>query len=184
MPRSHRPNRIFLPLGLALAFLVGARSARAEVARPAPLAGWAGTFAYAGGTSERAALEHAIERATDSMGPLARRIARNRLESEMRPDPRIVVRVDGPMVGIGAEGTWRTILDGPARTFDEDGDHYRVVHRSTAQGVLQVIEGDSVRILKTYALSRDGTRMRVSVTFAHERLPQPIHFVLTYRRAS
>ncbi len=171
------------PLVLSIAWAAGAGAVHAETARPTPLAGWAGSFTYAGGPGERAALEHAIERATDDMGPIARRIARHRLESEMRPDPRIVVRVDGAMVGIGAEGTWRTILDGPARTFDEGGDHYRVVHRRTAQGVLQVIEGDSVRILKAYALSADGTRMRVSVRFAHDRLPAPLSFVLTYRRA-
>jgi hypothetical protein len=156
--------------------------ASAEVSS-APLARWAGAFDYAGDAHERDALERAIDRATAEMGPLARHVARNRLEREMRPDPRIVVRIEGSIVGIGAQGEWETVLDGPARVFDDDGDRYRVMYRTAGPGIVQVIEGDALRIYKTYALSADGTRMRVAVTFVHDRLPAPLRFVLSYRRA-
>jgi hypothetical protein len=143
---------------------------------------WAGAFAYAGDAREREARRRSIERATADMGVLSRHIARNRLERAMRPDPRIVVRVEGSVVGIGAEGSWATVLDGPARTFAEDGDRYRVRHLRAGLGIVQIIEDDSMQIRKAYALSPDGAQMRVTVTFAHERLPAPLRFVLTYRR--
>jgi hypothetical protein len=181
MTRRYLNCSIFVCAALLLAS-ASAQPAAAEGRARVPSL-WAGAFTYAGDGQEREALERAIDRATAEMGPLARRIARSRLERELRPDPRLVVRIDGRVIGIGEQGNWRTVLDGPARIFDADGDHYRVQYRSAGQGIIQVIEGDSVRILKAYALSADGAWMHVSVTFFHDRLPAPLRFDLSYRRS-
>ncbi len=144
---------------------------------------WTGTFTYAGNAHERSALERAISEATQAMGPLARRVARSRLEDKTRPDPRIVIRVSDQQVGIAAKLLWATPPDGRARVLrDSEGDAYRVAQRVEGRRIFQEIRDQDLVIRNVFALSADGTRLAIRVRLSHDRLPEPLTYELTYRR--
>jgi hypothetical protein len=170
--------------------LTSAGHARAEDRRGASgparaEATWTGTFAYVGGSRERSALEGAIAQVTRSMGPLARRIARSRLEEKTRPDPKIVIRVDERQIGIAAKLLWSTPPDGRARLLrDSEGDTYRVAQRVVGHRIFQEIRDEDLVIRNVFALSEDGSSLAIRVSLSHERLPRPLMYELTYRRVS
>jgi hypothetical protein len=182
MTSVQRRSLRLLALSLVLSAVTASQFARADDSAQ-DLTQWAGIYTYAGGRAERDALERAIERATAEMGPLARHIARSRLEDEMRPDQRLTVAVAGSSIGIGERGGWRTPIDGSPREFESDGDRFRVRHRFVNGRIVQTTETEDLVIRKTYSLDPQTGRLRVQVDFDHDSLPANLRYGLSYRRA-
>jgi hypothetical protein len=171
------------PLTLVLAAIVCLFVGPAHAQEPREAHLWTGTFTYAGGSGERSAIEKAISQATRAMGPLARRVARSRLETKTKPDPRIEIRVDERQVGIAAGVLWATPPDGRARMLrDAEGDAYRVAQRVVGHRIFQEIRDEDLVIRNVFALSADGSKLAIRVSLSHERLPKPLTYELTYRR--
>lgn len=175
---SSKPRYAFLASVLVL--VSAASSAHAEGGPRA----WSGKFTYAGGEPQKEAIRRAIEKATADMGPLTRHIARLRLSQETKPDPRLRIVVDDHSVGVAAKSMWRSPLDGSVRVVrDSDGDAYRISQRFERDRLFQMIRDESLVIQNVFALSPDGKALDIHVRVTHDRIPEPLRYRLSYRRA-
>lgn len=130
-------------------------------------------------------IEHGIERAIEGLPFYAQPIARDRLRS----GTPVIRRIE---LAFGEDGAVQVSFDGRryetpigrtvARTRQGDGERLRVTQRLRPTGELeQVFEGASGTRWYVYTpLGAD--EVRVDSTTNSERLPQPVHFALEYRR--
>ncbi len=130
-------------------------------------------------------IEQGIERAIEGLPFYAQPIARDRLRS----GTPVIRRIE---LAFGGEGDVAVSFDGRryetplgrtvARTRQGDGERLRVTQRLRPTGELeQVFEGASGTRWYVYTPRGDG-QLRLDSTTNSERLPQPVHFALEYRR--
>jgi len=162
-------------------------------AAPSPAAAalrerFAGTFLYVGGEKEIAARNAAIEKATESMFFAIRGTARSKLRdsTEVKLSVRfafgsgnISVFTPGEAAAVSPErGT-------PAAYKASSGTPMQLTQRLTPDGKIeQIFVSDSGTRSVVFALSADGLTLSAVHTLSSSKLPQPVRYTLTYRRAT
>lgn len=140
---------------------------------------------YAGGDEGRAAIEGAIDEATEDMNAMIRGVARRRLR-EANPvledigfslggDPLRASYVGGRIIETPASGA-------AVDWVDPFGDTVKVSQRWSDRELVQHMFDDDGSRTNVYRFSEDGQRMTMSVTIESPRLPKAIRYRLEYRK--
>ena len=145
---------------------------------------YAGTFAYVGSSSERAAVEEAVDAATSGM--LGMNIARHELmkRSEIRPTYTISFDDKGN-VSVETLGYPPEVspLDGTeVKLTDKYGDVVQNSQRFVDGALLQQGRTNDGNGSTQFKLQPDGKTMRVTRVSKSPKLPKPVEFRLTYVR--
>ena len=145
-----------------------------------------GSWRLAGSaTQARRTIERAVDRAVDAMPFFARPIARPRLlegtpvvrriELRFGEDDRLAVSFDGRRYETPIGQT-------RIRRRASDGERMRVTQRVRPSGQLeQVFQTDSGTRWWVYTATGED-ELRLESTTDSDRMPQPLHFTLDYRR--
>lgn len=160
----------------------------AGTATPVPpevLARLAGTWEFAGGAAERAAVDVAVDQATSGMG-LASGFAAAALRPRAQPRERYVIAFEGNAVRIDSP-------DAPTEAGPLDGTSVRLRDRfsDTSDTTFQVVDGVLVERgtssdgggRTVFTPSDDGATLRVHRVLESPRLSGPVDVTYTYRRA-
>ena len=153
-----------------------------EAARPSsPTPDLGGEYLYDEAASDD--VRAAIDRATEDAGFFVRRIGRGKLEDRLRPEGRIVLVVTDSTAAI-AEGD-RERVETPLLTPDEAAEVDRSEPWTTWDGeaLTRVVPEDEGLRTYRYMLDPDGDTLRVQVRVEGGKLPEPVEYTLTYRRA-
>ena len=147
---------------------------------------YSGTFVYAGGEKERAAVAAAVEQAVKEMSFLTRGFARSALLE--RAAPRESYRIffdEAGRVGVLSPGELPEVSP-------PDGTPVRVVNRFGDESELsqEFIDGKLVQRGRTsdgggstvFELQPDSVALLVHRTMESSKLSQPVRYTLTYRR--
>lgn len=146
----------------------------------------AGSFVFAGGAKEVAAKDAAIEKATESMSILTRGLARSKLREKTPVRNAIGISFGNGNIAVTADSTAPAVSpeSGSAVSYKSDeGTASKLSQKVTADGRLaQSFVSDNGTRATTYTLAADGKTLSAAFTIQSDRLPQPIRYVLTYRR--
>jgi hypothetical protein len=141
-----------------------------------------GTYRHVGGEAERQAVHDAIEEVVRELSPLARPIARARLE-EANPIPgRLALSSDGKRVTTTfAAESFTASLDGtPAKVVTSAGDEM-VLRLRHERGTLR--QGFSAPgKARTNWIRIEGGKLVIYVRVVAEALPRELVYRLTYER--
>jgi hypothetical protein len=132
----------------------------------------------------RTIVDEAIEQAVNAMNFFIRGIARSRLREGTPVHERIDLAVRGDEVTVRFDGTdgYTTHLGRTEVRTNPSGIHMRVTQRFRSNGQLeQSFVTDQGTRWYVYTLLRDG-RLRVATTTDSPHMPQPMSFLLDYRR--
>jgi hypothetical protein len=150
---------------------------------PSEGAGLEWNHRYAGGEQGRAAIEAAIDDATEGMSPLIRGVARRRLREanpiidelgfSLRGDPLRASYVGGRIIETPASGE-------AVDWVDPFGDTVKVSQRWSDRELVQHMSDGNGSRTSVYRFSDDGRRMTMSVKIESPRLPKPISYRLDY----
>ena len=177
-----------LVLGCAHSAPVEATAPAKGTARP-PSASleqrYAGTYAYAGNDAERAAVQAAVDKATDGMG-IATVFARSALmkRSEIRPtytigfDGKGNVSVESP--GYPAESSPTTGTE--VKQTNKYGDQSENSQHFVGGALLQEGRSGDGSGSTLFKLQPDGKTLIVTRIMKSPQLPGPVEFSLTYVR--
>ncbi len=142
---------------------------------------YGGTYRYAGGASQRRAIEQEVDDATEDLNMLLRPIARRKINESVAPASSLRIRIDGDRLSVTrAQGP---DFSGTANrgTFDVDGKYTgRFKWRNDTLTVL--ITGGDQKTTIRYALDDAQERIVIRTTIEHEMLPRPVRVKSTYRR--
>lgn len=140
-----------------------------------------GQYQHVGGSRESEKIKAAIERATESMAPGIRGIARNRLEASLKPYPTLRLDMREGKVFIEKEGEpgVRTAPDTPVQWKNGDGDQFTVRVRVRGDSLVETLKNAHTYSRVAYKLQSD-TRLRVTTTIQDKRLPEKIQYTLVY----
>lgn len=147
---------------------------------------YSGTYVYAGGEEERAAVARAVDRAVEDMSFLARGFARSALMDRAAVRESYTIFFDeAGRLGVLSPGELPEVS--PA-----DGTPVQVVNRLGDESELtqQFIDGVLVQRGRTadgggstaFDLQPDGQTLLVRRTMDSSKLTQPVKYTLTYRR--
>lgn len=144
-----------------------------------------GRWRHASSSAEAAQRQRAIEASTEALPFFVRSRARERLAERTRPPPQIGLAVNRDRIELSASGrTLSLTVGGPSVEVQGEGGRGRARATRGPRGELIVtMWGNSGRRTTTYWLSEDGRRLVLDVQIAPDRLPTPIRYRLTYRRA-
>jgi hypothetical protein len=145
----------------------------------------AGTYAYAGGEQQQKARLAAIEKATDDMFFVTRRVARGRLKDRTAIWANVGFSFDGGMITttMSKLPTATSPENGAAVAYRLDGDKLRLSQKVAADGrLVQSFANEDGTRTNTYTLSPDGRTLNIAVTVASSQLPAPVSYTLTYVR--
>lgn len=151
-----------------------------------PAVAFEGKFTYAGGKKQKEALEAAIERDTEDMNFITRPIARSRLKDKNTVHQAITISLKGDNISVqrdsiaaivspasGAAGKW-TSPDGESFSVTQKRDGRKITQSFTAE------DGSKTIVL---TLSKDGKSLTMHVTTRSPKLPKPVVYSLSYRKA-
>jgi hypothetical protein len=145
-----------------------------------------GTFSYAGGAQERAALDAAIERAAAEFNFLFRPIARSRLRAA-NSIARVVTLQWAP-------GSMRVTFTDPARDYraPDDGTPVhssasrdassRISHRFDNGNFIELFTSDDGAQRNVFTLTPDAQGMTMNTIVSSPKLRVPVQYSLTYHR--
>ncbi len=178
-------NRALLAVW-ALACVLPAASAPGGEPPPA-VAGFHGTYEYAGSADEQQARLDAIDATVDQMARFMRVFARKRIRGATPIPLTTEIRIDGDeitLVRTGETGL-TTRHDGTPMLTTGDSDAPQTVTRALVGACIkhhaQQEKGSGSDL---YCLSADGQTLTATVTIASDHLPTDIVYGLTYRRTS
>lgn len=188
-------SRIVLWLMLALipfGCVHGARrSARAlpPPGSPAPLElrrRYSGTYVFAGGDSERAAVAASVDRAVAQMSVFAIEIARGALlaRAEIRASYAISFD-DVGNIKVESPGEFPEVSpsDGtPVQVVNRFGDESELGQQFIDGALVQSGRADDGGGTTTFELQPDGETLIVRRVMESSQLPRPVEYALTYRR--
>ena len=146
---------------------------------------YTGTYAYAGTDAERAAIQAAVDSATDGMG-IATGFARSALmkRSEVRPtytisfDGKGNVSVESPGYPPESSPTNGTEV----KLTNKYGDESENSQHFTGGALLQQGRTDDGSGSTQFKLQPDGKTLIVTRVMQSPKLPRPVEFALTYVR--
>lgn len=163
-----------------------AASSAAPAPAPNPRDRFAGSFVYVGGEREIAAKDAAIEKATDSMFFATRGIARGKLRDRTEVRKTIGFSFSNGNIVATAAGTAPAIspeTGASANYKTNDGSIATLSQRITPDGrITQSFSADGGTRTAVFTLSADGTTISAAYTIQSSKIPQPVHYTLTYRR--
>jgi hypothetical protein len=146
---------------------------------------YAGTYVYAGGDAERAAVKAAVDSATDGMG-IATGFARSALmkRSEIRPtytisfDDKGDVSVETP----GYPPEFSPTNGTEVKQTNKYGDESENSQHFVGGALLQQGRSDDGSGSAQFKLQPDGKTLIVTRVMKSPKLPRPVEFTLTYVR--
>jgi len=153
----------------------------------ATTAAWIGTFRHAGDTRERESLDSAIEAVVETFNLLLRPIVRNKLQDANAIPPTLTLRCDGDLLRaqIGDLPLLVAPVDGSQTIWrDQYGEDVAVRQHAKPGELVQRFRGERGGRQIRYTTTSDGRTLTFRVTITSERLPWPLSYQLTYRRAS
>ena len=145
----------------------------------------AGTWVYAGGEAELAAVDQAVEHATADMGWLARGFAADALRARAHPRDRYELSIDGATVSIASPDhpTERGEVGGPpVSVTDRFGDENQTTFRLQDGALVEAGKSADGSGETVFTPSTDGRTLRVRRLMESSRLSAPVDVTLTYRR--
>ncbi len=146
---------------------------------------FAARFRFSGGEAEERARLEAIDACVDEMSFIARPFARSRLRKATQISREIAFDVSEAVLAIeesDAPAKTVPLTGGPVQWRSPEGEDLRLSLRRSGERLIlrsEADEGGEERILR---LSPDGRRLTIDVTIFADRLPEPIHYRLTYHR--
>jgi hypothetical protein len=171
--------------GCALAFTIlcaGAVGAAPGAALPQRLEGH---FEFVGQAAERDALEQAIEATARQLSFVIRGMARSRLRAGNRIAPWVELEGQGDQIAVRFPGRPPMLAraDGtPGRWKNEDGGAVNIEHRMEGETLVQVLRTNEGARTNRFSAGADGA-LRLAVEISSPRLPVPLKYTLSYRRA-
>ncbi|HEY1418415.1 MAG TPA: hypothetical protein VGF41_10930 [Myxococcaceae bacterium] len=191
-------HRRLVPLRLALGWMLLAACAHAPAPSTPPPAttdgasltdaerkALAGTWVYAGGDAELAAVEPAVDKATADMGFLARPFAMEALRPRAQPRQRYTLAFEGPTVNIASPDhpLERGNLGGPpVRVTDKFGDENDTTFRVRDGALVEAGKGADGSGETVFTPSADGQTLSVRRLMQSSRLSAPVELTYSYRR--
>lgn len=145
----------------------------------------AGTWVYAGGDAERAAVDQAVEQATADMGFLARGFAADALRARAKPRETYTLSFEGSTVSIASPDhpTERGEVGGPPVAItDRFGDQNQTTFRLRDGALVEAGKGADGSGETVFTPSADGHALRVRRLMQSSRLSAPVDVTLSYRR--
>lgn len=145
----------------------------------------AGTWVYAGGEAELAAVDQAVDRATADMGFLARGFAFEALRARARPRDRYALSFDGRTVTIASPDhpTERGEVGGPpVSVTDRFGDENQTTFRLRDGALVEAGKSADGSGETVFTPSADGRSLRVRRLMESGRISAPVDVTLSYRR--
>jgi hypothetical protein len=174
-----------LVVATALALTAVVPSAASADSPSAASARLAGTYAYAGGEQQQKARLAAIEKATDDMFFITRRVARGRLKDRTAIWANVGFSFNEGMIitTMSKLPTATSPESGAAVRYTLDGDKLRLSQKVTTDGrLVQSFANEDGTRTNIYTLSPDGRTLSIAVTVASSQLPAPVSYTLTYVR--
>ena len=144
-----------------------------------------GRYGHVGGDAEKQAVQRSIRAATRSLFPGVRGIARRLLARKLPVAPNYEIEVVADRITIvGDDGVSRSAPpDGRSvRGESTDGENLQVRHFYRGNELVQLIASRRGARKNTYVLRPDTGELVIHVEVVSDELPQPIRYVLTYRR--
>lgn len=141
-----------------------------------------GVFASAGGGRET--IDKAVEAATSKMNFVIRSVARSRLKKTNPPYQRIDIRNDGSQITVRFDKGNPVVMpaDGAAVKWKrDDGEVFDVSAHAQGSQLRQTFKAEDGQRVNEFNMSADGV-LTLNVTLTSPQLPQPVKYVLTYRR--
>ncbi len=176
----HRTTLRSLAALVFLALMTVATAAEAQ-----ELADFEGTYVYAGGSSQRSAFGAAIDKVVDQMNALVRGIARDRLHSRVKIEPRMSFRVQGDGLRIVHEPLPPRLVsfdNEPLHMRNRAGDRIAVTYRRSGWAFTETIRSGRSSQVNTYRFASGGGRLTFAAAISSPLLPAAIRYSLTYRR--
>jgi hypothetical protein len=137
-----------------------------------------GSWRYAGGETERAKMQKAVDVSVDSMSFVMRPFARPKLKEVCAPWKKLRIEQKGDLVTVATEKGELTSPLGKTVVRVFDGDEMKV-RREITDGVLTATawtdEGGRTNIFR-----KTGDKMVVESKVFSEKLPKPVVFTYTY----
>jgi hypothetical protein len=130
-------------------------------------------------------VSEAVEDAANQFNFMIRGIARSRLREGTPIHSRVSVSFEGDQVTVRfGDESYTTELGRTEVRRNPEGEDMRVTQRIRPNGQLeQVFETEGGTRRYVYTPLSDG-RMRIATTTDSPRMPQPMYFMLDYRRAA
>ena len=129
----------------------------------------------------------AIDKAIASMNFVVRPIARSRLGKTNPPYDHIRIGLPESQIELtlGANKTMRMPADGGKVKWTRlDGEVIDISASSRPQQIVQTLQAKDGQRVNAFKLSADGKTLTLEVWVTSERLPEAVHYSLTYLRAS
>lgn len=145
----------------------------------------AGTWVYAGGDAELAAVEQAVEHATADMGFLARGFAAEALRARARPREQYTLVFDGATVSVVSPDhpIEQGVVGGPpVSVTDRFGDENQTTFRLRDGALVEAGKSADGSGETVYTPSSDGRTLRIRRLMESSRLSAPVDVTLSYRR--
>lgn len=170
-------------VGALVVVLVLATFAAAVGAQEAP--SFDGTYVFAGGEPQRAALTKALDDVIAQMNVVMRSLAQKQLHERINVSPQMVIRTEGDRLHIEHPPLPpRTVpVDGSALPMRNlVGDRVSVTYRMVEGVLVEVIAQGRSSQTNRYRLSPDGRQVTFDAAIRSPVLPAVIRYRLTYRR--
>lgn len=187
---GNRWARFALFASLCVAQQAGHAVVRADEARieRKAIQKFLGTYRYVGGKAQIDELDAAIEEVVSEMNFFIRGIARRRLREPNLPSEEVTIAFDDGSIRIDRPGQPQVSAPANGRAITwrhpEDGDVFEVQHGIDGQGRLyQRFEGERSVSRNRFVLGEDGETLTIHTHIEANRLPAPLRFRMSYRRA-
>ena len=145
----------------------------------------AGTWVYAGGESELAAVNQAVDHATADMGFLAKPFAAQALGARAQPRDRYTLSFDGREVSVVSPDhpIERGEIGGPpVKVTDRFGDENETTFRMQGGALVEAGKSTDGSGETVFTPSADGQTMHVRRLMESGRISAPVDVTLSYRR--
>lgn len=144
-----------------------------------------GSYRYAGGSSQRAELDAAIENTVTQLSRAIQGIARKRLAEANPVDGSVQITIVGDKITTSFESGFQvscTIDGASVQTKGLGGEKLSVQVRAKGSKLIQHMQGkDGARTI-VYTLSADRKTLSVHHKITADRLPEPLTYRLSYAR--
>ena len=145
----------------------------------------AGTWVYAGGDTELAGVDQAVDHATADMGFLAKPFAVQALRPRAQPRDRYTLSFDGSTVSVVSPDhpTERGEVGGPPiKVTDRFGDENETTFRMRDGALVEAGKSADGSGETVFTPEADGQTMHVRRLMESSRLSAPVDVTLSYRR--